>query len=104
MAILTPRWLEYILSDATAPAIYRLGEKVFAIEEGLDPTEGTKKTVEAVSKFCFEMLGLKSTLTDLQIDSTHFKAMAEHACMGGAISGPKELTPSDVEKIYEMCL
>ncbi len=104
LAILTPRWLEYILSDATAPAIYRLGEKVFAVEAGLDPTEGAKKTVEAVSKFCFETLGLKSTLTDLQIDSMHFKAMAEHACMGGAISGPKELTPDDVEKIYEMCL
>lgn len=104
LAILTPRWLEYILSDVTASAIYRLGEKVFAVEEGLDPTDGAKKTVEAVSKFCFETLGLKSTLTDLQIDSTHFKAMAEHACMGGAISEPKELTPSDVEKIYEMCL
>ena len=104
LAVLTPRWLEYILSDATAPAIYRLGEKVFSIEKGLDSTEGAKKTVEAVSKFCFETLGLKSTLTDLQIDSKHFKAMAEHACTGGSIGGPKELTPDDVEKIYEMCL
>ena len=30
--------------------------------------------------------------------------MAEHACMGGAITGPMTLYPADVEKIYEMCL
>ena len=104
LAILTPRWLSYILDDKTAPSIYRFGINVFGVEKGLSAEEGARKAVDAVSGFCFETLGLKSTLTDLQIDSKHFKAMAEHACMGGAISGPKELTPSDVEKIYEMCL
>lgn len=35
---------------------------------------------------------------------THFTAMAQHACAGGSITGPKVLTPSDVEEIYKMCL
>ncbi|MCD8068684.1 MAG: iron-containing alcohol dehydrogenase [Lachnospiraceae bacterium] len=104
LAILTPRWLSYILDDETAPAIYRLGTNVFGVEKGFAAMEGAKKAIEAVSAFCFETLGLKSTLSDLQIDKSHFKAMAEHACVGGSISGPKELTPDDVEKIYEMCL
>lgn len=30
--------------------------------------------------------------------------MAEHACMGGVITGPMELGPDDVENIYKMCL
>ncbi len=104
LAILTPRWLSYILDEETAPSIYRLGKTVFGVECSLEPKDGAEKTIEAVSKFCFGTLGLKSTLTDLQIDNKRFKAMAEHACMGGAISGIKCLTASDVEKIYEMCL
>lgn len=103
LAIVTPRWLTYILNDTTAPAIYRLGTNVFGVEKGLNAMDGAKKAIDALSDFCFGTLGLLPTLTDLNIDKTHFKAMAEHACMGGVISGPVELRPEDVEKIYEMC-
>ncbi|MBE7723935.1 MAG: iron-containing alcohol dehydrogenase [Enterocloster citroniae] len=104
LAVLTPRWLTYILNETTAPAIYRLGTKVFGIAEGMETIEGAKKSIKAVSEFCFHTLGLAPTLTDLKIDKTYFKTMAEHACMGGVITGPMELHPADVEKIYEMCL
>lgn len=104
LAILTPRWLTYILNEDTAPAIYRLGTKVFGIAKGLEPMDGARKAIEAVSDFCFCTLGLQSKLSDLKIDTIHFKAMAEHACMGGVITGPMELRPADIEKIYEMCL
>lgn len=104
LAILTPRWLTYILNETTAPAIYRLGTKVFGVSEGMETMKGAKKSIEAVSEFCFHTLGLAPTLTDLKIDKTYFKAMAEHACMGSVITGPMELHPEDVEKIYEMCL
>lgn len=104
LAIVTPRWLTYILDEKTAPAIYRLGEKVFGIESGLESMAGAKRAIEALSDFCFETLELTSTLSELQIGSEHFKEMAKHACFGGEISGPKTLKPEDVEKIYEMCL
>lgn len=104
LAILTPRWLTYILDETTAPAIYRLGVKVFDVPEGMEAVEGAKQAINAVSKFCFETLGLKSTLSDLHIDATYFGDMARHACMGGVITGPMELHSDDVQKIYEMCL
>lgn len=104
LAIVTPRWLTYILDETTAPAIYRLGVKVFGTEEGLAPMEGAKKAIEAVSDFCVNTLGLESSLSDLKIGEEHFRDMAEHACGSGVISGPKELAPDDVEKIYQMCL
>ena len=65
---------------------------------------GAKKAIEALSSFCFHTLGLKANLSDLGILEEHFKAMASHACTGGAISGPKDLMPADVEQIYKMCL
>lgn len=104
LAIVTPRWLTYILDETTAPAIYRLGVKVFGIPENLSAMDGAKKAIEAVTDFCFNTLGLQPNLSDLGIDEKHFKVMAEHACAGGSITGPKELTPADVEEIFKMCL
>lgn len=104
LAIVTPRWLTYILNETTAPAIYRLGVKVFGIPENLSATDGAKKAIEAIENFCFNTLGLKANLSDLGIDEKHFNAMAEHACGGSVISGPQNLTPADVETIYKMCL
>lgn len=104
LAIVTPRWLTYILDEKTAPAIYRLGVKVFGIQEGKDPLSGAKEAIKAVENFCFRTLGLQANLSDLGIDDKHFRQMAEHACFGGEIVGPKNLKPSDVEAIYRMCL
>lgn len=104
LAILTPRWLTYILSDDTAPAISRFGQKVFDIPSNSDPMTGAKKAIDALTDFCFHTLGLAPTLTDLNIDRTHFEAMANHACGGDAIHDPKALTPDDVVRIYEACL
>ena len=104
LAIVTPRWLTYILNETTAPAIYRLGVKVFGISENLSAMDGAKKAIEAVTEFCFNTLGLQPNLSDLGIDEKHFKVMAEHACSGGSITGAKELTPADVEEIFKMCL
>lgn len=104
LAIITPRWLEYILDNQTAPAIYRFGVNVFEVDENLDARAGARITIEKVSEFCFKTLGLKPSLSDLGIDETHFKEMAKHACFGGVITGLKNLMPEDVEKIYKTCL
>lgn len=108
LAIVTPRWLQYILDDQTAPAIYRLGVNVFGVEAGLDPAAGAQKSVEAMSRFCFETLGLQSTLTELGISDEHFAEMAQHACAGfpdlTIPGGLRGLRPEDVQAIYQLCL
>lgn len=104
LAIVTPRWLTYILDEDTAPEICRLGEQVFGIEKHQDVMAGAKKAIEAVSEFCFNALGLKSTLTELGITDEHFRAMAEHVSVNGPITGVKELSADDVENIYRMCM
>lgn len=106
LAILTPRWLEYVLSNETAPIIYRFGKNCFGVKEGMSDIDGAKASIEKLSDFFFNKLGLASRLSDLNIDETHFKAMAKNACEaeGGVIDGFIKLTPEDVEKIYKMCL
>ena len=100
LAILMPRWLEYILDDSTRDDIKKFGVNVF----GLAANCTAEDAIERFKKFLFEELGLKPTLTDLNIDKTHFKEMAKHACFGEVLHGYKDLTPQDVEKILEMCL
>lgn len=104
LAILTPRWLEYILNEDTAGQIARLGRNVFDIAEKETDMDTAKETITAMKKFCFETLGLQSKVSDLNIDSSKFHEMAVNACgPSGVIHGFVDLYPSDVEKIYEMC-
>ena len=101
LAILTPRWMEYVLSEKTVHKFYDLGVNVFDIDKNLDQMEVAKKAKE----FFFESLGLDSNLRKINIDDEYFEQMSKKACgKNGKINGFIELSPADVRKIYEMCL
>ena len=104
LAILTPRWLTYILDEETAPRIKRFGVNVLGVDEALALMDGAKEAIRALEEFFFNTLGLKPTLTDLGIDDRNFKAMARKACRNDVLHGFTDLTPEDVEKIFRMCL
>ncbi|HBC91502.1 MAG TPA: NADH-dependent alcohol dehydrogenase [Pelotomaculum sp.] len=104
LAILTPRWMEYILDESTAPQFKKFGVHVFGVDAALSDMEGAKRTIACLSDFLFKELGLQSTLTEINIDDTNFKVMAKKACGGDVLQGFKPLTPEDVENIFRMCL
>lgn len=104
LAILTPRWMEYILDETNAPQFKKFGVNVFGIDASLSDMEGAKKAISSLGEFLFNTLGLQSNLTEIGIDETNFKAMAKNACGGNVMHGYKSLTPKDVESIYRMCL
>ena len=107
LAILTPRWMRYVLDETTAERFRNFAVSVFGVDPTLPNMEAAKTGIEAVEKFLFEDLKLTKTLTELGIDKTHFAEMADKACHakgGRVLKGYKHLTPKDVEAIYEMCL
>ena len=104
LAILTPRWMKYILDESTAPQFKKFGVNIFGIDASLSDREGADRAIEALSDFFFKTLGLQSTLTEIGIDDKNFKVMAQKACRGKELKGFKPLTPEDVENIYRMCL
>ena len=104
LAILTPRWLSYILDDTTAPAISRLGVSCFDVDAKLPPLDAARLSIERLSDFFFTTLGLKSRLSDLGIDDKNFSIMAKNACGGGELESIRPLRPTDVETIYRLCL
>lgn len=105
LAILTPRWLKYCLDEGNAHKYRQFGVNVFGIDAALPDFEIAEKSIAMLSDFFFKTLGLDSTLTELGIDRTYFKRMAQKAVANGnTLAAFKPLAPSDVEKIYEMCL
>ena len=104
LAIVTPRWMKYVLSEKTAPKFYQFGVNVFGIDSTLDEMTVAEKSIEMLSDFFFKTLGLQSTLSEIGIDETHFDAMAQSACMGGSLPGIMPLNKEDIMAIYKMCL
>ena len=104
LALITPRWLEYCLSDATVSKYVQFGVNVFGIDESLEPMEIAKKSIEMLSDFLFNTLELPDTFKKVGIKKEDIPHMAKKACGGGVINGFIPLTQKDIEKIFEMCL
>lgn len=105
LAILTPRWMEYILSEQTAPRMARFGEKVFGVAPSGDVMADAKAAIRALEGFLFGTLGLSRTLTEIGIGEENISAMAAQATEGGNLQTAfVSLDQKDVENIYRACL
>ena len=104
LAILTPRWMKYVLDETTVSKFYQFGINVFGMDKNLPPMEVAKKSIEMLENFFFNQLALNKTLSEINIDDANFAIMAEKACGGDSIKGFKTLNQKDIENIYKMCL
>jgi len=104
LAIVIPRWMEYVLDGHNAHRFKRFGCNVFGLDQNLDAVEAAKKSIELLADFFFSTLGLKSTLADLGIDDAHFSQMAKKASDGNAPPVFRPLGEQDILHIYNSCL
>lgn len=104
LAILTPRWMRYILNEENVERFKNFAVNVFGVDSKLDSMSASLKGIEALEKFLFKDLKLTSNLTELRIDRTYFEIMAEKACKNSILKGFKDLNKEDIKAIYEMCL
>jgi len=105
LAILTPRWMAYVLDETNKSKFYQFGTEVFGIDKNLSEMEVSKLAIEKLSEFLFEDMGLTKTLKELNIDEENFLVMSEKAVKNGALEYAfKPLSKEDVLNIYNMCL
>ncbi len=104
LAILTPRWMKYCLSEKNISRYVDFGVNVFDIDKALPELEIATLAIEKLSEFFFKTLGLKSKLSELGIGRENFGVMAEKACEGKMLRGFRPLSKHDIKKIFEMCL
>lgn len=104
LAILTPRWMEYCLDETTVAKYVQFGVNVFGIDPRQKPMTIACQSIERLSEFLFDTLGLKRTFTEVGIRAEDFPLMARKACVDGVLPGFKPLAQQDIETIFEMCL
>ena len=102
LAILTPRWMQYVLNDKTAWKFGEYGRNVWGLT-GEDDLEVGRKAIEKTAEFFFDILGMPRTLTEVGIGEENFEIMAEKASkvLGGAFV---PLSKEDVVEIFKACL
>lgn len=104
LAIVTPRWMRYILSDATVDKFVDYAVNVWNLEPSDDKFALANAGIDATEKF-FKDCNIPMTLTELGIDKTNFKKMSEAAVAHGYLKyAYVSLNPDDVYKILEMCI
>lgn len=103
LAILTPRWLRFILKKdpSITPRLVKFAKNVWGLENQ-DDTELAKAGIQALFDF-FVSVGIPMNLKDLGIDETHFEEMAE-SCTRPSFSGFVDLSKEDIVHIFKMCL
>ena len=105
LAILTPRWLEYILQKdpSITGRLARFARNVWHLE-GQDEHQLALDGIHALQDF-FTQQNIPMTLHEVGIDETNFAAMASSACANDRLKHAfVPLDQQDVINIFKMCL
>lgn len=103
LAILTPKWMEYILDETTVDLFCKYGINVFDIDKTLPKMEIAKLSIQRTKDFFYKSLGLNDTFSSIGIGTENFETIAKNACFyNGSLPGYRTLTVNDVIQILEM--
>ncbi|WP_124058340.1 iron-containing alcohol dehydrogenase [Vaginisenegalia massiliensis] len=102
LAILTPRWMNYVLDDSTVDRFAMYAHQVWDIPQQADKMGMAKEAIQKTYDF-LESIGLPMTLTEVGIDSTYFAEMGQRVAPR-LVNSYKPLDPDDVVAILNACL
>ena len=99
LAIITPRWMQHILSERTLPRFVKFGINVFGIDASLDQWEIARKAIDETYAF-FESIGIPMHLREVGIDDSRIDEMANHIAVNeGLENAYVPLTEQDIKEI-----
>ena len=101
LGILTPAWMKYVLSEENIHRFVDYGKNIWNLS-GSDK-EIAEKSIEKTKEF-FTSLGCPSSLSEIDIDDSHFEEMAANAVFKGSVGSMKKLTKEDIVAIYKLAL
>ncbi|MDL2060002.1 iron-containing alcohol dehydrogenase [Mesosutterella sp. AGMB02718] len=77
LAVITPHWMRWSLTEKTAPRLAQYGVRIFGLDPRAPAMENAEKAIEKTSGF-FRSIGIPATLSELGVTDEHFEAMADH--------------------------
>ena len=104
LAILTPRWMNYVLSEQTVGKFAQFARNVWGIVEQEEEV-AAKKGIQALYDY-FVACGIPMTLPEVGIEADKFEEMAQQAVDHSAIAEKAyvPLDAADIVAIYKDCL
>lgn len=102
LGLLTPYWMEYVLTEENAHRFVDYGREVWKLEVENDMALA-KKAIQKTREF-FTSLGIPSRLSEVGITEEFFERMSEHCTSRGKIGVMKALGKEDVLAILKMAL
>lgn len=99
LAILTPVWMRYTINDKNLDKYVEYGINVFNIDRKLPKTEIAKQAIDATEAF-FASLNIPMSLSEVNIDATHFEKMAQSAVKLGRLD--KTAVPLDEHDVMRI--
>lgn len=99
LAIITPKWMRYILSEKTAPKFRKYAKNVFDVEDTGNDMEMAEIAINKTEEF-FKAIGLPSKLSELGIDEQYFEEMSRNAVEHGKLQ--KAYVPLNEYDVYNI--
>ncbi|MBR4195074.1 MAG: iron-containing alcohol dehydrogenase [Oscillospiraceae bacterium] len=104
LAIITPRWMRYVLSERTVDRFVKYGVNVFGIDPTLDSFEIAEQAIDRTFIF-FEEIGIPMRLRDLGIGEERIDEMAHHVAVNEGLENAwVPLSESDIAAILRESL
>ena len=104
LAIITPRWMNHILSERTMPRFVKYGVNVFDIDPSLPDINIAKRAILKTFMF-FDELGIPMHLREVGIDESRLSEMAHHVAVNDSLEHAYvPLTEEDIRQILEASL
>ena len=103
LAILTPNWMRYVLSEGTERRFAAYGVNVWGLDRSLPQRDLAEAAIRKTREF-FTSLGLPATLSEVGIGTEHFEEMARKARNAGFDRTFVPLRVEDIVEIYRMSL
>ena len=104
LAIITPRWMEHILSERTLERFVSFGTHIFGIDKTLPEEEIAKLTIEKTYEL-FLSFGMPMHLKDVGIDGSRIAEMAHHIAVNEGLENAwAPLKEDDIREILEKSL
>lgn len=105
MVVVTLAWMKYV-SRFSPKQFVKYGIRVFEIDPVIYTEEEIIDLAIEKTKEFFVKLGMKTTLTELEIDDTHFETMADRATKGDmqTVGHLKSLNSSDIVEILKLAI
>ena len=105
MVVVTLAWMKYV-SRFSPKQFVKYGIRVFEIDPVIYTEEEIIDLAIEKTKEFFVKLGMKTTLTELEIDDTHFETMADRATKGDmqTVGHLKSLNSTDIVEILKLAI